>query len=208
VLVLIAFILQTIIEQTGLPPVTISQMTPVSSPTRIYRPPTPTPNIPPTATPALTYEEIFQKIALQYGLDWRILAALAYQESRMNPLAMGRDNDMGLMQILPSTWNEWAPKVGVSDPFDPYSNALVAAAYLAYLRDYCRVRGYGEMHWMLIGYNWGPQNLRQLFESKGGLAEVPEKQRQYASVIMEATSGVAVYWEKSAKKPIDSSLNY
>ncbi|MBI1881072.1 MAG: transglycosylase SLT domain-containing protein, partial [Chloroflexi bacterium] len=204
----ITFILQTIIAQIWVSPIEVSQVTPVSFPTSSYRPATPTPNIPPTSTPELTYQEIFQKIAPQYGLDWRMLAELAYQESHMNPLAVGRDNDMGLMQILPSTWNEWAPKVGVSNPFDPYSNALVAAAYLAYLRDYCQARGYPETHWMLIGYNWGPQNLRQLFERQGGLAEVPEMQRQYALVIMQAASGVAVHWEELAQKTVDTSLKY
>ncbi len=149
------------------------------------------------ANSEMTYEEMFQEIAPQYELEWRLLAELAYQESRMDPLAIGKDNDMGLMQIIPTTWNEWAPKVGVSDPFDPYSNILVAAAYLAYLRDYSQTKGYSEKYWMLIGYNWGPDNLRQLFEDNGGWNEVPERQRRYALDILQATSEASARWKEN-----------
>jgi soluble lytic murein transglycosylase-like protein len=135
---------------------------------------------------SMTYEEMFQEIGPQYGLDWRLLAAQAYQESRLNPLALGKDNDMGLMQILPSTWYEWAPKMGVSDPYDPYSNVLVAAAYLAYLRQYCQARGYLGDQWMLAAYNWGPDNIRQVFENNGDWAQVPETTRRYTSRILQA----------------------
>lgn len=155
---------------------------------------------------SMTYEEMFREIALQYKLDWRLLAGLAYQESRLNPWAIGRDNDLGLMQILPSTWNEWAPQVGVTDPFDPYSNVLVAAAYLAYLREYCQTRGYPETQWMLIGYNWGPANLRQLFERNGRWAQVPEKQRRYAVNILQTASPGLIELDDPLQKIIDISL--
>ncbi len=153
----------------------------------------------PAANSEMTYEEMFQEIAPQYGLDWRLMAELAYQESRMDPLAVGKSNDQGLMQIIPSTWNEWAPKVGVTDPFDPYSNALVAAAYLAYIRDYSRAQGYSGEHWLLVGYNWGPNNLRQLFESDGEFADVPETQRRYALAILQARGEGLARWQKSSR---------
>lgn len=154
----------------------------------------------------MTYEAMFREIAPRYGLDWRLLAGLAYQESRLNPWAIGRDNDMGLMQILPSTWNEWAPQVGVTDPFDPYSNVSVAAAYLAYLREYCQARGYPETQWMLIGYNWGPDNLRQLFERNGRWAQVPDKQRRYVLNILQVSGSGLIGPDDSFQKVIDISL--
>lgn len=154
----------------------------------------------------MSYETMFREIALQYQLDWRLLAGVAYQESRLNPWAIGRDNDLGLMQILPSTWDEWAPQVGVADPFDPYSNVSVAAAYLAYLRDYCQARGYPEIQWMLIGYNWGPDNLRRLFAQNGGWAQVPEKQRRYALQILQSLAAGPNGPDDPFKKEIDISL--
>ena len=76
----------------------------------------------------ITYEEMFREIAPQYGLDWQMLARQAYRESGFNPQAVGQDNDAGLMQIIPSTWDEWAPQVGASDPLDPYSNVQIGRA--------------------------------------------------------------------------------
>jgi hypothetical protein len=134
--------------------------------------------------PALTYRQLFEETAGHYGLDWRILAEIAYQESRFNPWAIGRANEMGLMQIHPVTWNEWAPQVGVIDPYNPSSNVQVAAAYLVYLKNYCQAKGYTDDYWMLIGYNWGPDNLRRVFDQGGGWGETPEKSRQYAMRIL------------------------
>ena len=161
----------------------------------------------PVTKTKLTYEEMFREIASQYNLDWRLLAELAYQESRLNPLAMGKDNDMGLMQIIPSTWNEWAPQLGVTDPFDPYSNVLVGAAYLAYVRDFAMTRGHSEPHWMLIGYNWGPDNLGKLFAGNGDWAQVPARPRDYAVQILQAVSTKSNRWQiqSTAEAPISSA---
>jgi hypothetical protein len=139
-----------------------------------------------------TYEDMFQEIAPQYDLDWRILESLAYRESRMNYLALGRSSDMGLMQVIPPTWNEWAPKVDVFDPFDPYSNILVGAAYLAYVRDFSGEQGYPEPKWMLVAYNWGPNRLKRFWEDGGTWGEVPATQRKYALRILEMAADRSV----------------
>lgn len=140
----------------------------------------------------VTYEEMFKEVAQQYDLDWRLLAEQAYRESCLNYLALGDAHELGLMQILPSTWNEWAPEVGVTDPWDPYSNVLVAAAYLSFLREYLSEMGYPQDYWMLVAYNWGPNNLYQLFESGGGWAQVPAVTRQYTLDILKASETGAV----------------
>jgi soluble lytic murein transglycosylase-like protein len=80
----------------------------------------------------VNYEAIFKEVAAQYKLDWRVLAEQAYWESRMDRYAVGAYQEAGLMQIYPTTWQEWSQKVGVTDPFDPYSNILVGAAYMAF----------------------------------------------------------------------------
>lgn len=131
------------------------------------------------------YEHLFKQVAPHYDLDWRLLEAMAYRESRLNHQAVGAANDLGLMQVLPSTWNEWAPKLNVSDPFDPHSNILVGAAYLAYVRDFCHSRGYREPQWMLIAYNWGPAQLDFFLKNGGTWADIPLMQRQYALTILD-----------------------
>jgi soluble lytic murein transglycosylase-like protein len=99
------------------------------------------------------------------------------------------------MQILPRTWTEWAPRVGVTDPHDPYSNVLVAAAYLAFLRDYFAVRGYTDERWMLVAYNWGPYNLQQFLDDGGQWSSVPPMRRRYALNILRAKEELPPAWE-------------
>jgi hypothetical protein len=140
----------------------------------------------------MTYEAMFQEIGAQYGLDWRVLEALAYRESKMDYLAIGSASDMGLMQIVPSTWYEWAPKLNVYDPFDPYSNIMVGTAYLAYMRDLCIEKGHPEPHWMLIGYNWGPERLGRFFDNGGSWEQIPAPQRRYALSVLEMATARAL----------------
>jgi membrane-bound lytic murein transglycosylase F len=134
----------------------------------------------------ISYEDMFREIAGQHNLDWKLLAELAYRESHLDPLAVGAAREVGLMQILPSTWEEWAPIVGASDAFDPYSNIQVAAAYLSFLKEYCRQKGYVEDYWMLVAYNWGPDNTRRLFDEHGGWDQVPAETRRYTLGILRA----------------------
>jgi len=143
----------------------------------------------------ITYETMFREVGQQYGLDWRILACQAYYESEFNPLAVGVNRDAGLMQIIPVTWNEWAPQVGVTDPHDPYSNVLVAAAYLAFLRDHFAERGYTGEHWMLVAYNWGPYNLQQHLENGGQWTGIPRQSRDYALNVLRSASEGPPGWE-------------
>lgn len=132
----------------------------------------------------LTYAEIFQEIGTLYGQDWRQLVSHAQRESRMNPNAQGAAGEYGLMQILPSTWNEWAPLVQVSDPWDPYSNVLVGAAYYSYIHSYFSDLGYADPQWSLVAYNWGPERTLGLLDSGGDWFSVPLTQRMYVADIL------------------------
>ena len=132
----------------------------------------------------LTYGEMFQEIAALYGQDWQQLASHAYRESRLNPNAQGGAGEYGLMQILPSTWNEWAPLVQVSDPWDPYSNVLVGAAYYSYIHSYFSDLGYGDPQWSIAAYNWGPERTLGLLDSGGGWFSLPLTQRMYVADIL------------------------
>ncbi|MEZ4709856.1 MAG: transglycosylase SLT domain-containing protein [Caldilineaceae bacterium] len=139
---------------------------------------------PAAATTTMTYEQLFRSIAQQYNLDWRMLAAQAYVESSFNPLALGAKGDLGLMQVLPSTWKEWAPRVDVVDPFDSYSNVLVAAVYLDYLRTTFTAQGYADPEWMLIAYNWGPNQVRNFLNGGGELENLDESLQKYARDVL------------------------
>jgi hypothetical protein len=60
---------------------------------------------------------------------------------------------MGLMQIMPKTWNELRARYGLGhDPWQPRANILAGAAYLREMHD-----RYGSMAAMLAAYNAGPR---------------------------------------------------
>ena len=140
----------------------------------------------------MAYEDICQKIAAEFQLDWHLLVEQAYRESRFDPLAVGKANDMGLMQILPANWNDWAPKVGAFDPFDPESNIRVAAALLAWLRDQLSKQGRPESYWMLAAYNWGIGNVLKLLKAGDTWLQVPPERQAYANDIILAAEANAI----------------
>ena len=140
----------------------------------------------------MAFEEIFQSVAGQYKLDWHLMVEQCFRESRFDPLAVGADNDMGLMQIVPATWDDWAPKVGVYDPFDPDSNVAVAGAYLAWLSEQLTKAGRLEPYWLLTAYDWGIANVLKLFTTGGGWEDVPDACRDYATDIILAAEANAL----------------
>jgi len=88
------------------------------------------------------------------GFDWRLLAALAYQESHWDPLATSYTNVRGIMMLTEET----ADLLGVSNRLDPRQSILAGARYLAQLRDRIPAEiPEPDRTWMaLAAYNIGP----------------------------------------------------
>jgi membrane-bound lytic murein transglycosylase F len=78
------------------------------------------------------FDEIFQREAPKVGWDWRLLAAIAYQESKFKPTARSWAGATGIMQLMPST----AAGLGLSgkDIYDPTKNIAAGVKYLQYLQ--------------------------------------------------------------------------
>ena len=74
------------------------------------------------------YDDLFRRYSSSAGWDWRLLAAMCYQESGFDPHAVSSMGAMGLMQLMPST----ADAMGVpSDKrFDPEQNIAASARYI------------------------------------------------------------------------------
>jgi len=64
------------------------------------------------------------------GVEWRLLAAVAYQESQWDPTATSETGVRGLMQLTEET----AKHLGVADRLDARQSAIGAARYLADLK--------------------------------------------------------------------------
>lgn len=77
------------------------------------------------------YKDLFQQAAEQYGFDWYMLAAMAYQESHWNPLAVSSTGVKGLMMLTRAT----AQEMDVTDREDPEQSIFAGAGYLASMKD-------------------------------------------------------------------------
>jgi membrane-bound lytic murein transglycosylase F len=74
------------------------------------------------------YRQIFEQASAETGIDWRLLAAMGYQESHWNPGAVSPTGVRGLMMLTEAT----ARFVGVNR-LDPYQSIMGGARYLKYI---------------------------------------------------------------------------
>ncbi len=73
------------------------------------------------------YDALLQRYAAEYDLDWRLLAAQAYQESRFDPNAESWVGAQGLFQVMPATGAE----LGFRDLKDPEQGTHAGVKYMA-----------------------------------------------------------------------------
>lgn len=78
------------------------------------------------------YKNIIQKAAQKYGFDWRLIAAMIYQESHFDPEAESFTGVKGIMQITSKT----AEQLGIKDRTDPRQAIMGGVRYLKKLYDY------------------------------------------------------------------------
>jgi membrane-bound lytic murein transglycosylase F len=103
-----------------------------------------------------TYEGIIKKAAKEYGFDWRLIAAVIYQESHFNPRARSHRGVRGLMQLTMQT----AEEMGVTNRLDPEQSIMGGVRYLKELyRRYDGVEGLDRTLITLASYNAGPKHI-------------------------------------------------
>ena len=73
----------------------------------------------------------FEEAAAQTGVDWRLLAAIGYQESKWNPVAESGDGALGIMMLTGDT----AAELGVKDRTNPRESIFGGARYFVEVRE-------------------------------------------------------------------------
>ena len=104
------------------------------------------------------FEFAFRKAARRGKIDWQLLAAMAYQESRWSNEATSPTGVRGLMQLTTET----AQELGVSDRMDMTQSIDAAARYLNRLRRQLPSSLVEpERTWFAVGaYNVGLKHIR------------------------------------------------
>ncbi len=77
------------------------------------------------------YHAWFEQAAAQTGVDWRLLAAIGYQESKWDPHAQSGDGARGVMMLTADT----ARAMGIKDRSSPQQSIYAGARYLAQVRN-------------------------------------------------------------------------
>jgi soluble lytic murein transglycosylase-like protein len=84
------------------------------------------------------------------------IRAVMRVESSEKPRARSRKGAIGLMQIMPTTWDELRARHGLgTDPYDPRDNILAGAAYIRELSNRYGAPGF------LAAYNAGPRRYER-----------------------------------------------
>jgi membrane-bound lytic murein transglycosylase F len=76
------------------------------------------------------YRAWFEEASQQTGVDWRLLAAIGYQESKWDPEAQSQNGASGVMMLTSNT----ADSLGVADRADPRESILAGARYFEAVR--------------------------------------------------------------------------
>src|SRR5574337_1064349 len=91
------------------------------------------------------------------GFDWRLIAALIFEESGFNPLSRSEKGAVGLMQVRPTA----AESVGADRFETPADNVQTGVRYLRQLDAmFHAVAGRERLPIVLAAYNTGPGHVR------------------------------------------------
>jgi soluble lytic murein transglycosylase-like protein len=128
-------------------------------------------------TPAPDLAGFIDEAALKTGVPAVIIRAVMSTESAENLRAVSPKGALGLMQLMPATWEILRQQYGLgTDPFDPHDNILAGAFYLRALYDKYGPNGF------LAAYNAGPGRWESHRDSGQSL---PAETRAYITNIAQ-----------------------
>ena len=122
--------------------------------------------------------------SVRFAIPEHWIRAVMEAESAGDPRAVSHAGAMGLMQVMPGTWNVLREDHGLgADPFEPRDNIIAGTAYLRAMLD-----RYGTVGGMLAAYNAGPGRY-DAFLSEG--RPLPAETRAYVAVLAPFLDGTA-----------------
>lgn len=152
----------------------------------------------PTVAYAVTsYAAFIDEAAQRFELPASWISAVLRAESGGDPRAVSHAGAMGLMQIMPATWDELRVHHGLgADPFDPRDNILAGAAYLRQLHN-----RYGSIRAMLAAYNAGPSR----YEAYLAGTLLPPETRTYIAALAPVIDNESAAGATASVRPMAQS---
>lgn len=106
---------------------------------------------------------LFKKYAAQYGFDWRLILAVASQESGLDNNKKNPSGAVGIMQVRPETAGD--KHIDIDKVHLLENNIHAGVKYLAFLRDRYysapEIRSRDQVRLTIASYNAGPAKIRR-----------------------------------------------
>ena len=123
-------------------------------------------------------EEIIRHIrdySSEYGFDWRLIFAQAYQESRLDQNEVSDAGAVGVMQILPATASD--RNVAIPEIGNLEDNVHAGIKYLDFIRsryfDAPGISAHDKIFLSLAAYNAGPRRISEARKQAGRMGLDP-----------------------------------
>ena len=155
------------------------------------------------------YSDYVRQYAYEYNVPESLIYAVIKVESNFDPNAYSSAGAMGLMQMMPSTFNEMTSDkylgegLDSDELFDPEVSIRYGTYYLKYLH------GYFEGNWdnALAAYNGGMGNVKKWLsdseysDGNGNLTYIPfEETRDYVKKVQNAREIYKELYYKNGKE--------
>ncbi|MDR0371583.1 MAG: transporter substrate-binding domain-containing protein [Prevotellaceae bacterium] len=144
------------------------------------------------------YDNIFKQLSPQIGWDWRLLAALAFQESRFDPAQVSPKGALGVMQLMPRT----ARSLGLNDStvFIAADNIAAGVKYIMRLnRLFRKVENDEERaKFVISAYNTGPAPILDAMTIAKAHGKNPHLWRNNVDECLFGTTALPLHEESTA----------
>lgn len=111
----------------------------------------------------------------RFGIPEPWICAVIRAESGGMARAVSRKGAIGLMQLMPETYEAMRARYGLgTDPFEPHNNIMAGTAYLSEMLDRYGAPGF------LAAYNAGAARLDEM---RAGLQPLPEETRRFLATV-------------------------
>jgi D-alanyl-D-alanine carboxypeptidase len=130
---------------------------------------------PPPGPPEDPWGPYIREAAARYGVPGHWVRAVMHQESGGEQQATSPVGAMGLMQVMPATYEGLRVRYQLGDdPYDPHNNILAGTAYIREMYDRFGAPGF------LAAYNAGPDRVENYL---AGRAALPDETVNYLAAI-------------------------
>jgi len=107
--------------------------------------------------PPVTFADHLRAVSVSYGVPENVVRAVISTESTWNPNAIGKDEEVGLMQVkVPTAREVTRTRVTKRDLLDPFTNVEIGVRFLSKLRDQ-----FGSISLALTAYSRGPGKVER-----------------------------------------------